>query len=73
MQMMPGLILELLASGAVVITIPFLMFVFSMFLLRACNQSTSLAATFPKHEGEKRRAYEELVREVERGSFTPLV
>ena len=37
------------------------------------NQSTSLAATFPKHEGEKHRAYEERVREVERGSFTPLV
>ena len=37
------------------------------------NQSTSLAATFRKHEGEKRRAYEERVREVERGSFTPLV
>ena len=37
------------------------------------NQSTSLAATFRKHEGEKRRAYEEHVREVERGSFTPLV
>ena len=37
------------------------------------NQSTSLAATFRKHEGEKRRAYEERVWEVERGSFTPLV
>ena len=32
-----------------------------------------MAATFRKHEGEKRRAYEERVREVERGSFTPLV
>ena len=37
------------------------------------NQSSSLAATFCKHEGVKRRAYEERVREVERGSFTPLV
>ena len=37
------------------------------------NQSTSLAATFRRHEGEKCRAYEEHVREVERGSFTPLV
>ena len=37
------------------------------------NQSTSLAATFHKHEGEKCRAYEECVRKVERGSFTPLV
>ena len=35
------------------------------------NQSSSLAATFRKHEGVKRRAYEERVREVERGSFTP--
>ena len=34
---MPGLILELLASGVVVITIPFLMFVFSMFLLRVIS------------------------------------
>ena len=37
------------------------------------NQSTSLTATFRKHEGEKRRAYEERVWEVEKGSFTPLV
>ena len=37
------------------------------------NQSTNLAATFRKHEGEKCCAYEEHVREVERGSFTPLV
>ena len=37
------------------------------------NQSTSLATTFHKHEGEKRCAYEESVWEVKRGSFTPLV
>ena len=37
------------------------------------NQSTSLAATSRKHEGEKCRAYEECVREVEIGNFTPLV
>ena len=37
------------------------------------NQATSLAATFRRHEGEKHRAYEERVREVERGSFTTLV
>jgi len=37
------------------------------------NLSSSPAATFRRHEGEKRRAYEERVREVERGSFTPLV
>ena len=28
---------------------------------------------FRKHEGENRRAYEDRVQEVERGSFTPLV
>lgn len=37
------------------------------------NQSTSLATTFCKYEGEKCCAYEECVQEVERGSFTPLV
>ena len=36
------------------------------------NQSTSLAATFHKHEGEKRRAYEERVREVEWGAWGKL-
>ena len=65
---MPELTLEQLVSGVVAITIPFLMNAFA-----ESNQSTSLAATFRKHEGEKRRAYEERVREVERGSFTPLV
>ena len=37
------------------------------------NQSPCPAATFWRHEGDKRRAYEERVCEVERGSFTPLV
>ena len=37
------------------------------------NQSTSLVATFRRHKGEKHRAYEERVQEVERGSLTPLV
>ena len=37
------------------------------------NQSPCPAATFRRHEGDKRQAYEERVREVERGSFTPLV
>ena len=37
------------------------------------NQSPCPAATFRRHEGDKRRAYEERVREVERGSFTPRV
>ena len=37
------------------------------------NQSTCSAATFRRHEAENRRAYEERIQEVERGSFTPLV
>ena len=37
------------------------------------NQSPCLAATFRRHEGDKRRAYEECIREVEQGSFTLLV
>ena len=37
------------------------------------NQSPCPAATFRRHEGDKRRAYKERVREVERGSFTPLM
>ena len=36
-------------------------------------QSPYLAATFWRHEGDKRRAYEERIREVEPGSITPLV
>ena len=73
MQMMPGLILEMLASGVVIITERsfFDVRVFNVFAER--NQSASLAATFRKHEGEKRHAYEEHLREVERGSFTPFV
>ena len=38
-------------------------------VLAESNQSTSLAATFRKHEGEKRNAYEERVQEVKRGRF----
>ena len=37
------------------------------------NQPPCPAATFRRHENDKRRAYEERVREVERGSFTPLL
>ena len=37
------------------------------------NQSPCPAAIFQRYEGDKHRAYEEHVREVERGSFTPLV
>ena len=37
------------------------------------NRLTSPGACYRKHEREKRRKYEERVREVEHGSFTPLV
>ena len=37
----------------------------------ALNRSSTLSTTFRKHELEKRRAYEEWIREVEHGSFTP--
>ena len=35
--------------------------------------NTSLPQCYHRHEQEKRRAYEERVREIERGSFSPLV
>ena len=41
--------------------------------LAPSNRSSSLSATYRRHEQEKRRAYEERVREVEHGCFTPLV
>ena len=37
------------------------------------NSSQSLAATYRKHEKRKSRAYEQRVREIEHGSFTPLI
>ncbi len=37
------------------------------------NRQQSLPSTYKKHEREKIRAYEQRVREVEHGSFTPLV
>ena len=37
------------------------------------NRQTSLQSTYRKHEQEKRRQYEQRVREVEHGTFTPLV
>ena len=36
-------------------------------------RSTQMDACYRRHEREKCRAYEQRVREVERGSFTPLV
>ena len=37
------------------------------------NQQTSLTSTYRRHELEKKRQYEQRVREVEHSSFTPLV
>ena len=37
------------------------------------NRTQQIAATYRRHEQEKRRAYQQRVREVERASFTPLV
>ena len=37
------------------------------------NSSQSLTATYRKHEKRKCRAYEQRVREIEHGSFTPLI
>ena len=37
------------------------------------NKSSSLTATYRRHELEKRRSYDQRIREVEHGTFTPLV
>ena len=37
------------------------------------NKNSTLSACYKKHEREKKRAYEQRVREVEHSSFTPLV
>ena len=37
------------------------------------NRLTSPSACYKKHEKEKRRVYDQRVREMERGTFTPLV
>ena len=37
------------------------------------NRHTSPTACYKKHEKEKRRAYDQRVREIEHGTFTPLV
>ena len=41
--------------------------------LAASNRQSSISTCFKSHDREKRRTYEQRVREVERGSFTPLV
>ena len=41
--------------------------------LAPSNCRSSLTSTYRQHEGLKRRAYEQRVREIEMGSFTPLV
>ena len=41
--------------------------------LASSNQTPALSTVFTRHEREKRRAYDQRIREVEHGSFTPLV
>ena len=41
--------------------------------LATSNRQTTVSTCFRSHDREKRRVYEQRVREVERGSFTPLV
>ena len=41
--------------------------------LAQSNKKSSLAAMYKKHEQEKKRAYNQRVIQVERGSFTPMV
>ena len=41
--------------------------------MASSNRTTSLISTFTRHEREKRRMYDQCIREVEHGSFTPLV
>ena len=40
--------------------------------LAACNCHSTISTCFRSHDREKRRFYEQHVRDVERGSFTPL-
>ena len=40
--------------------------------LATSNQNPTINSTFLRHEKEKRRTYDQRVREVEHGSFTPL-
>ena len=37
------------------------------------NQQASLSSTYRRHEMEKKRSYEQRIREVEHSTFTPLV
>ena len=41
--------------------------------MAATNRQSTLSTCFKSHDREKRRVYEQRVREVERASFTPLV
>ena len=41
--------------------------------LASCNRNKQMKAVYQQHEREKRRVYDQRVREVERGTFTPLV
>ena len=58
-------------SGAAVLREPSLTLGFSILMLPQTN--SPYPTCYRKHENIKKRAYEQRVREVEHGSFTPLV
>ena len=41
--------------------------------LASCNRSKEIKTVYKQHEKEKRRVYDQRIREIERGTFTPLV
>jgi len=41
--------------------------------LAALNRNTPLSSVYQRHEQDKRREYEQRIREIEHGSFAPLV
>ena len=66
-----GLILLQMDFGVVLISVHFLMFGFLILLLAHVN--SPLSTCHKINEADKRRNYDERVREVEHGSFTPLI
>ena len=63
----PDWTLQQRAFGGAVMSVSFLIFEFST------PMPSQTASRYRKHESCKKRAYEQRVREVEHGSFTPLV
>ena len=71
LMIMPGCISEHLVFGSAYIIAPFFdVHIFNPFA--ASNRSTTLAATFRRHEAEKCHAYEERIREVGAWQLYPI-